>query len=62
MKRLAQQTDLSWALADTARPYLCAVERNHVYAAIGAGETFTAIGGSGQIGRDQANRPATQSG
>jgi hypothetical protein len=45
VKGLAQQTDLSWALADAARPYLCAVERNHVYAAIGAGETFTAIRG-----------------
>ena len=43
MKRLVQQTDLAWALADAARPYLCAVEHNDVYAAIGAGETFTAI-------------------
>jgi hypothetical protein len=38
-----QETDLAWALADAARPYLCAVERNYVYVAIGAGETFTAI-------------------
>lgn len=43
MKRLVQETDLAWALADAARPYLSAVERNYVYAAIGAGETFTAI-------------------
>jgi hypothetical protein len=43
VKRLVQETDLAWALADAARPYLCAVERDDVYVAIGAGETFAAI-------------------
>jgi hypothetical protein len=43
VKPLVHETDLAWALANSARPYLCTVERNDVYTAIGAGETFTAI-------------------
>jgi len=39
----AQETNLAWALADATKPYLCAVEREDVYVAIGAGETFAAI-------------------
>jgi hypothetical protein len=38
-----QEINLAWALADAAKPYLCAVERNDVYVAIGAGDTFVAI-------------------
>src|ERR1700758_2186240 len=37
------ETNLAWALADAVKPYLCVAERNDVYVAIGAGETFTAI-------------------
>jgi hypothetical protein len=37
------EANVAWALADAVKPYLCAAERNDVYVAIGAGETFTAI-------------------
>jgi hypothetical protein len=40
-----QETNLAWALAEAVKPYLSAVERNHVFMAIGAGETFAAIRG-----------------
>lgn len=43
VERLEQETDLAWALAEAAKPYLSTVERNDVFAAIGAGETFAAI-------------------
>lgn len=39
----AQEASLAWALAEAAKPYLCAVERNDVYVAIGTGERFAAI-------------------
>jgi hypothetical protein len=42
---VVQEPDLAWALAEAAKPYLTAVERNHVFMAIGAGETFAAIRG-----------------
>jgi hypothetical protein len=42
---LVQETNLAWALAEAVKPYLSAVERNHVFMAIGAGETFAAIRG-----------------
>jgi hypothetical protein len=39
-----EETNLAWALAEAAKPYLNAVERNDVYTAIGVGETSAAIG------------------
>ena len=45
MKRLVDEASLAWAVAEAARPYLSAVERNAVFVAIGAGETFAAIRG-----------------
>jgi hypothetical protein len=38
-----QETILAWALAEAITPHMNAVERNHVFAVIGAGETFAAI-------------------
>ena len=38
------ETDLAWALARVADPYLNAQERNDLYVAIGVGETYQAIG------------------
>jgi hypothetical protein len=38
-----QETNLAWALADAIKPHLSAVERKHVFAVIGAGDTFAAI-------------------
>jgi hypothetical protein len=38
-----QETNLAWALAEAITPYMNAVERNHVFAVIGAGETFAAV-------------------
>jgi hypothetical protein len=40
---LLEETNLAWALAEAAKPYMNAVERNDVYMAIGVGETFAAI-------------------
>jgi hypothetical protein len=37
------ETDLAWALAQVADPYLDPVERHDIYIAIGVGETFQAI-------------------
>ena len=42
---LVQEADLAWALAEAVKPYVSTVERNHVFMAIGAGETFAAIRG-----------------
>lgn len=42
---LVQETTLAWALAEAVKPYLSAVERKHVFMAIGAGENFAAIRG-----------------
>jgi hypothetical protein len=42
---VVQESDLAWALAEAVKPYVSAVERNHVFMAIGAGETFAAIRG-----------------
>jgi hypothetical protein len=39
----AQEASLARALAEAAKPYLCAVERDDVYVAIGTGERFAAI-------------------
>jgi hypothetical protein len=40
-----EETALAWALAEAVKPYVSAVERNHVFMAIGSGETFAAIRG-----------------
>ena len=40
-----QEADLAWALADAVKSNLSSIERNHVFMAIGAGETFAAIRG-----------------
>jgi hypothetical protein len=45
VKRLVQEANLAWAVAEAAKPYLSAVERDAVFVAIGAGETFAAIRG-----------------
>jgi hypothetical protein len=45
MTGIVQETDLAWALADAVKPHLSAVECNHVFMAIGAGEPFAAIRG-----------------
>lgn len=45
-KRLVRDTTLAWALAaEAAKLYLDPAERNAVFVAIGAGETFAAIRG-----------------
>lgn len=41
--RIVQETNLAWALADAIKPHLSTLERNHVFAAIGAGDAFAAI-------------------
>jgi hypothetical protein len=43
MASLVEETNLAWALAEAITPHLSAVERNHVFVVIGAGETFAAI-------------------
>ena len=45
VKHVVHEADLAWAVAEAAKPYLSAVERNAVFVAIGAGETFSAING-----------------
>lgn len=45
MAILVQETAFAWALAEAVKPHLSAIERNHVFMAIGAGETFAAIRG-----------------
>ena len=42
---LVQEINLAWALAEAVKPHLSAIERNRVFMAIGAGETFAAIRG-----------------
>lgn len=41
--RNVQETNLAWALIDCAKPQLNARERNYVFVAVGAGDTFAAI-------------------
>jgi hypothetical protein len=41
--RIVQEANLAWALAEAVKPHLSALERNHVFGAIGAGDTFPAI-------------------
>ncbi|AGB22386.1 hypothetical protein Mycsm_02018 [Mycobacterium sp. JS623] len=45
MKELSREASLAWTLADAVKPYLSGIERNHVFMAIGAGETFAAVRG-----------------
>jgi hypothetical protein len=41
--RCTQETNLAWALIEAVKPQLKAVERNHVFVILGAGDTFIAI-------------------
>jgi hypothetical protein len=41
--RIVQDTNLAWALAEAIKPHLSTLERNHVFAAIGAGDALPAI-------------------
>jgi hypothetical protein len=43
VERLVEETSLAWALAEAAKPYLSAVERQNVFVAIGAGYSFAAV-------------------
>jgi hypothetical protein len=43
VERPVHEANLAWAVAEAAKPYLSAVERNVVFVALGAGETFAAI-------------------
>jgi hypothetical protein len=44
MQRRVHEANLAaWALARAAKPHLDTVDRNDIFAAIGAGETFEAI-------------------
>jgi hypothetical protein len=40
---IGHEADLAWALALAAKPHLNVVERNGVFVAIGAGETFAVV-------------------
>jgi hypothetical protein len=39
----AQEADLAWALIEVTKPHMNAGERNFVFVAVGAGDTFAAI-------------------
>ena len=43
VEQLVHEANLAWAVAEAAKPYLSAIERDAVFVAIGAGETFAAI-------------------
>jgi hypothetical protein len=43
MQRRVHEANLAWALARAAKPHLDTVDRNDIFAAIGAGGTFEAI-------------------
>jgi hypothetical protein len=45
MEELSREASLAWTLAEAVKPYLSRIELNHVFMAIGAGETFAAIRG-----------------
>jgi hypothetical protein len=45
VEHVVDEANLAWAVAEAAKPYLSAVERDAVFVAIGAGETFAAIRG-----------------
>ena len=43
MERFVHEADLAWALSLAVKPQLNVGERNHIFVAIGAGDTFAAI-------------------
>jgi hypothetical protein len=43
VEQLVHEANLAWAVAEAAKPYLSAIERDAVFVAIGAGETLAAI-------------------
>jgi hypothetical protein len=43
VQQIVHEANLAWALAQAAKPYLSANERDEAFVAIGAGETFAAI-------------------
>ena len=45
VEHVVHEAKLAWAVAEAAKPYLNAVERDAVFVAIGAGDTFAAIRG-----------------
>jgi hypothetical protein len=45
VEHVVDEAKLAWAVAEAAKPYLQAVERDAAFVAIGAGETFAAIRG-----------------
>jgi hypothetical protein len=45
VEHVVDEANLAWAVADAAKPYLDAVERDAVFVALGAGETFAAMRG-----------------
>jgi hypothetical protein len=40
---IGHEADLAWALALAAKPHLGIVDRNNIFVAIGAGETFAVV-------------------
>jgi hypothetical protein len=40
---MVEEPKLAWALAEITHPYFYVAERNDIYVAIGAGDTFSAI-------------------
>jgi hypothetical protein len=45
VEHVVDEANLAWAVAEAALPYLDAVERDAVFVALGAGETFAAMRG-----------------
>jgi hypothetical protein len=43
MVRLVHEADLAWRLAQAVKPHLDTVERNDIFVALGAGDTFSAM-------------------
>jgi hypothetical protein len=43
MERLVHEADLAWRLALAVKPHLDTVERNDIFVALGAGDTFSAM-------------------
>jgi hypothetical protein len=43
MERLMHEADLAWTLALAVKPHLDTVERNDIFVALGAGDTFSAM-------------------
>jgi hypothetical protein len=45
VEHVVHEANLAWAVAEAAKPYLNAAERDAVFVALGAGETFAAMRG-----------------